>query len=198
MTSIPAKLWNCGWRETRQQHSKHKQSERWVKWRQNLRIFGNHENKGTVRRRSCTATTTTKRTTKRKDVNSVEFSETITKMRSITATLWLELRFNNNTGVRNRRKNRLEMFVRVRMGHDTDVMNWQYAGLRVISKSSGLPIVGDSKTIYVSKSRPFWNKYLFLGMVWFTVTYAKTTLVEHIPTTINEDPTILCYIVLHT
>jgi hypothetical protein len=26
-------------------------------------------------------------------------------------------------------------------------------------------------------------------MVWFTVTQAKTTLVEHIPTTINEDPT---------
>jgi hypothetical protein len=28
-------------------------------------------------------------------------------------------------------------------------------------------------------------------MVWFTV-QAKTTLVEHIPTTINEDPTVLC------
>jgi hypothetical protein len=27
------------------------------------------------------------------------------------ATLWLERRFDNNTGVRNRRKNRLEMFV---------------------------------------------------------------------------------------
>jgi hypothetical protein len=26
-------------------------------------------------------------------------------------------------------------------------------------------------------------------MVWFTVTQAKTTLVEHISTTINEDPT---------
>jgi hypothetical protein len=26
-------------------------------------------------------------------------------------------------------------------------------------------------------------------MVWYTVTQAKTTLVEHIPTTINEDPT---------
>ena len=49
--------------------------------------------------------------------------------------------------------------------------------------------VGDSKTIHVSKSRPFWNKYLFIGMVWFTVTQAKTTLVEHIPTTINEGPT---------
>ena len=30
-------------------------------------------------------------------------------------------------------------------GHDTVVMNWQYAGLRVRSKSSGLPIVGVSK-----------------------------------------------------
>jgi hypothetical protein len=29
-----------------------------------------------------------------------------------------------------------------------------------------------------------------IGMVWFTVTQAKTTLVEHISTTINEDPTI--------
>ncbi len=50
--------------------------------------------------------------------------------------------------------------------------------------------VGDSNIIHVSKSRPFWNKCLFIGMVWFTVTLAKTTLVEHIPT-INEDPTAL-------
>ena len=40
-------------------------------------------------------------------------------------------------------------------GHDTDMMYWQYAGLRVRSKSSGLPVVGVSKTIHVSKSRPF-------------------------------------------
>ena len=51
---------------------------------------------------------------------------------------------------------RLEMSVH--NGHDTGVMNWYKAGLRVISKTSGLPIVGDSKTIHVSKSRPFWNK----------------------------------------
>ena len=31
----------------------------------------------------------------------------------ITATLWLERRFNNDTEVRNRRKNRLEMFVQM-------------------------------------------------------------------------------------
>ena len=31
----------------------------------------------------------------------------------ITATLWLEQRFDNNTEVRNRRKNRLEMFVQM-------------------------------------------------------------------------------------
>jgi hypothetical protein len=43
-------------------------------------------------------------------------------------------------------------------GHDTVAMNWYNAGLRVISKTSGLPIVGDSKTIHISKSRPFWNK----------------------------------------
>jgi hypothetical protein len=31
----------------------------------------------------------------------------------ITATLWLEQRFNNDTEVRNHRKNRLEMFVQM-------------------------------------------------------------------------------------
>ena len=53
-------------------------------------------------------------------------------------------------------EDRLEMSVH--NGHDTGVINWYNAGLRVISKTSGLPIVGDSKTIHVSKSRPFWNK----------------------------------------
>ena len=33
----------------------------------------------------------------------------------------------------------------VHNGHDTGVINWYNAGLRVISKTSGLPIVGDSK-----------------------------------------------------
>ena len=68
----------------------------------------------------------------------------------------------------------------VHNGHDTGVMNWYNAGLRVISKTSGLPIVGDSKTIHVSKSRPFWNKYLFPGMVWYNIAQAKTTLVDDI------------------
>jgi hypothetical protein len=65
----------------------------------------------------------------------------------------------NRNAINNRDKkyeDRLEMFVH--NGHDTGVMNWYNAGLRVISKTSGLPIVGDSKTIHVSKSRPFWNK----------------------------------------
>jgi hypothetical protein len=53
-------------------------------------------------------------------------------------------------------EDRLEMSVH--NGHDTGVMNWYNAGLRVISKTSGSPIVGDSKTIHISKSRPFWNK----------------------------------------
>ena len=30
-------------------------------------------------------------------------------------------------------------------GHNTELLNWYYAGLRVLSKTSGLPIVGDSK-----------------------------------------------------
>jgi hypothetical protein len=75
------------------------------------------------------------------------------KRGELTATLWLEQRFNNDTGVRNRRKNRLEMFVR--MGHD-DVLTWnrRWAACE-IKKTSGLPLVGVSKTIHVSKSRPF-------------------------------------------
>jgi hypothetical protein len=50
---------------------------------------------------------------------------------NITATLWLERRFNNDTGVRNWRKNRLEMFVRT--GHDNDVMmwNWRWAACEI-------------------------------------------------------------------
>jgi hypothetical protein len=48
---------------------------------------------------------------RRKD-ESVEFSENNHENEEyITVTLWLERRFNNDTGLRNRRKNRLEMFV---------------------------------------------------------------------------------------
>ena len=52
------------------------------------------------------------------------------KWGEFTATLWLERRFNNDTGVRNRRKNRLEMFVR--MGYD-DVVTWnrRWAACRI-------------------------------------------------------------------
>jgi hypothetical protein len=83
-----AKWRNCGWSETRQQHSKH-ETKRTVKLydvktyefytkRRIRRIFGNnHENE--------------------------EY---------ITATLWLERRFNNNTEVQ-LEKNRLEMFVQM-------------------------------------------------------------------------------------
>jgi hypothetical protein len=49
--------------------------------------------------------------------------------------------------------------------------------------------VGGEKIRHFNNARPFWNKCLFIGMVWFTDTQEKTTLVEHIPTTINEDPT---------
>ncbi len=58
---------------------------------------------------------------------------------------------NNNTGSTKPEHNkqgrkiedRLEMAIH--NGHDTGVMNWYNAGLRVISKTLGLPIVGDSK-----------------------------------------------------
>ena len=85
-----AEKWrNCGWSETRQQHSKHE----------------------------------TKRTVILYDVKTYEF-ETKRRIRRIfgnnheneeyiTATLWLERCFDNNTEVRNRRKNRLEMFVQM-------------------------------------------------------------------------------------
>ena len=70
-------------------------------------------------------------------------------------------------------KNRLEMFVH--NGPDTGVMNWYYAGLRVISKTSGLPLVGDSNIIHVSKSRPFWNKYFIHSIEHSTCICTKTT-----------------------
>ena len=68
-----------------------------------------HENEGTVMRRSCTAMTTTKRTMTRKDVKSVEFSETLAKMRSITALVAGAALRQRHTKPE---KNRLEMFVR--------------------------------------------------------------------------------------
>ena len=60
----------------------------------------------------------------------------------ITATLWLERRFNNNTEVRNRRKNRLEMFVP--MGTTLSRFTGITLGCVFYQKTSGLPIVGDS------------------------------------------------------
>jgi hypothetical protein len=92
----------------------------------------------------------------------------------------------NRNAINNRDKkyeDRLEMFVH--NGHDTGVMNWYNAGLRVISKTSGLPIVGDSKTIHVSKSRPFWNKYLFYQRFSDYANTAKTTFTV----TIYQAPT---------
>ncbi len=148
---------NCGWSETQQQHSKHntkrtkildvktcrifainiqkwgiihgengetvagvrldnntastKQSERWIIWRQNLRKM--------KKRRICRI-----------------FGNTHENEEYITATLWLERRFNNNTELRNRRKNRLEMFVP--MGTTLSWWTGINAGLRVISKNVGI------------------------------------------------------------
>ncbi len=47
--------------------------------------------------------------------------------------------------------------------------------------------VGDSKTIHVSKSRPFWNKCLFRSMVWHSPTYSNDDILS---TTIHQEPTV--------
>ncbi len=100
-------------------------------------------------------------------------------IRGEMAKLGLEWNYNNNTastktGTKQQgRKIRGPSWNVCSNGHDTGVMNWYNAGLRVISKTSGLPIVGDSKTIHVSKSRPFWNKCFILSMVWYTVIHSK-------------------------
>jgi hypothetical protein len=57
------------------------------------------------------------------------------KRGEFTATLWLERRFNNDTGVRNRRKNRLEMFVR--MDYD-DVLTWNRRWAACIIENVGI------------------------------------------------------------
>ncbi len=84
-----------------------------------------------VRRWSCGwsgATTNTQQRSERwnkKTTNPSNFrSNNHENEEFFTATLWLERRFNNDTGVRNRRKNRLEMFVRT--GRDNDVMMWNW------------------------------------------------------------------------
>ncbi len=106
-----------------------------------------------------------------KNDNSVEFSEYNHENEEyITATLWLEQRFNNDTGVETGEKTVLKC-----------LFEWARrrgigAGLRVRSKTSGLPLVGDSKTIYVNESRPFWNKCLFYSMVWFYIRIGKDDL----------------------
>ncbi len=56
----------------------------------------------------------------------------------------------------------------------------------ILEFTSGSPIVGDSKTIHVSKSRPFWNKCLFRSMVWHSPTYSNDDI---LPTTIHQEPT---------
>jgi hypothetical protein len=91
---------------------------------------------------------------RRKD-ESVEFSDNNRENEEyITVSLWLERPFDNNTGVRNRRKkNRLEMFVQTGATLSGElVLRWAACNIK---KTSGLPLVGDSKTIHVSKSRPF-------------------------------------------
>ena len=50
--------------------------------------------------------------------------------------------------------------------------------------------VGDSNIIHVSKSRPFWNKYLFRSMVWHSPTYSNDDI---LPTTIHQEPTIITF-----
>ena len=126
---------NCGWSATQQQHSKHDKANGGIKDVKTCRIFAkNYENEElfTVKWRKLW----------------LEWNSTTTQIARIRNAI------NNNRD--EKYEDRLEMSVH--NGHDTGVMNWYNAGLRVISKTSGLPIVGDSKTIHVSKSRPFWNK----------------------------------------
>ena len=57
------------------------------------------------------------------------------KRGEFTVTLWLERRYDNDTGVRNRRKNRLEMFVR--MDYD-DVLTWNRRWAACIIENVGV------------------------------------------------------------
>ena len=106
-----------------------KQSERWIKWRQNLRKWD-------------------------EKTNPSNFRKTIAKMRSISRSVcgWSGASTTTQeyeTG----EKNRLEMFVQTGATLSGKLV-WML-GCVWYQKTSGLPLVGDSKTIHVSKSRPF-------------------------------------------
>jgi hypothetical protein len=120
-----------------------KQSERWVKWRQNLRMFGNNE-----KRRHCEATKLYCN-----DNNEANDAMKRRQIRRIFENNHENEEYHGNTvaGAALRQQHRSTKPEKkpswnvCSNGHDTVVMNWQYAGLRVRSKSSGLPIVGVSK-----------------------------------------------------
>ena len=162
MRSKSVKNWrNCGWSGTQQQHRKH-ETKRTVSrmtsipvWERYCGWSGTQQQHSSKRETKRTVNQMTSKPTKmrRKD-ESVEFSENNRENEEyITVSLWLERRFDNNTGVRNRRKNRLEMFVQTGATLSGELV--LTLGCVWYQKTSGLPIVGDSKTIHVSKSRPF-------------------------------------------
>jgi hypothetical protein len=85
----------------------------------------------TKQRRSCGwsgATTITQQRSERwtKRRQNLRIFGISRKRGEFTATLWLERHFNNDTGVRNRRKNCLEMFVRMEYD-DVLTLNWRWA-----------------------------------------------------------------------
>jgi hypothetical protein len=137
------------------------QSERWFEWHKHRRIFVKcYENEEKFVAKKLTvagvySTTTQQERNNNEAVAGAALRQShnneandVTKRRQnlrifgisrkwgeFTATLWLERRFNNDTGVRNRRKNRLEMFVR--MDYD-DVLTWNRRWAACIIENVGI------------------------------------------------------------
>ncbi len=147
---------NCGWSETRQQHSKHNTMRTKILDVKTCRIFAINirkrgTNHGEMAKLWLEWNSTTTQQARNKANGDYIWRQNLQKMKRrirrifgktheneeyITATLWLERRFNNDTEVRNRRKNRLEMFVQ--MGTTLSWWTDINAGLRVISKNVGI------------------------------------------------------------
>ena len=106
-----------------------KQSERWIKWRQNLRKWD-------------------------EKTNPSNFRKTIAKMRSISRSVcgWSGASTTTQEYETGEKTVLKCLFERARHWVDELALT---LGCVWYQKTLGLPIVGDSKTIHVSKSRPF-------------------------------------------
>ena len=90
----------------------HTRSERRYRRRQHLKKIGENCGWSGTQQQHSLCRISAKPTKMRPKDESVEFSENNRENEEyITVSLWLERRFDNNTGVRTRRKNRLKMFV---------------------------------------------------------------------------------------